>query len=165
MAYSYYTSPFNRATLVSVDGVGEEETICIAKAKNNTITQIESTKYPHSLGLLYSAITAYLGFKPNEGEYKVMGLASYGDPKKYINKFNKIAYFKNKIQVNMKYFSWNKSNKVMFNHHLIELLGNNRLPDEPITQRHKDIAAALQYKYEGILFDILSINFYKSSKK
>ena len=56
----------------------------------------------------------------------------------------------------MKYFSWNKSNKIMFNHHLIELLGNNRLPDEPITQRHKDIAAALQYKYEDILFDILS---------
>jgi carbamoyltransferase len=156
MAYSYYTSPFNDATLLSIDGVGEEETMCVSIAKNNNITQIESTKYPHSLGLLYSAITAYLGFKPNEGEYKVMGLASYGDPKKYINKFNKIAYFKNKIQVNMKYFSWNKSNKVMFNHHLIELLGNNRLPDEPITQRHKDIAAALQYKYESILFDILS---------
>ena len=156
MAYSYYTSPFNDATLLSIDGVGEEETMCVSIAKNNNIIQIESTKYPHSLGLLYSAITAYLGFKPNEGEYKVMGLASYGDPKKYINKFDKIAYFKNKIQVNMKYFSWNKSNKIMFNHHLIELLGNNRLPDEPITQRHKDIAAALQYKYEDILFDILS---------
>ena len=156
MAYSYYTSPFNRATLVSVDGVGEEETICVAKAKNNTITQIESTKYPHSLGLLYSAITAYLGFKPNEGEYKVMGLASYGDPKKYAGDFNKLACHKDGIQINMKYFSWNESNKVMFNHHLIELLGDNRLPNEPITQRHKDIAAALQHKYESMLFYILN---------
>lgn len=156
MAYSYYTSPFNHATLVSVDGVGEEETICVAKAKNNIITQIESTKYPHSLGLLYSAITAYLGFKPNEGEYKVMGLASYGDPKKYAGAFNKLAHHKEGIQINMKYFSWNESNKVMFNHHLIELLGDNRLSNEPITQHHKDIAATLQHKYESMLFYILN---------
>jgi carbamoyltransferase len=85
-----------------------------------------------------------------------MGLASYGNPKKYAGAFNKLTCHKDGIQINMKYFSWNTSNKVMFNHHLVELLGDNRLPDEPITQRHKDIAAALQHKYESMLFYILN---------
>ena len=114
-----------------------------------------SVTYPHSLGLFYSAITAYLGFNPNEGEYKVMGLASYGDPTKYKGKFRKLLCYKKGLQINMKYFTWNRSNKTMFNSKLIELLGDNRLPDEPIEQRHKDIAAALQWIYEQALFHYL----------
>jgi carbamoyltransferase len=156
LAYSYYTSPFNDATVISIDGVGEEETICIAKAEHGKLKKIKSIKYPHSLGLFYSAITSFLGFKSNEGEYKVMGLASYGNPSEYAGKFNKLICHRNGIKVNMKYFTWNKSNDIMFNHHLIELLGDNRLPDEPITQRHKDIAAALQQQYESMFFYLLN---------
>jgi carbamoyltransferase len=129
LAYAYYTSPFDEATVISIDGVGEEDTVCIAKAEHGKIKKIKTTQYPHSLGLFYSAITAFLGFKPNEGEYKVMGLAAYGDPSVYAGKFNKLICHRNGIRVNMKYFTWNKSNKVMFNHHLLELLGDNRLPD------------------------------------
>jgi len=156
LAYAYYTSPFDEATVISIDGVGEEDTVCIAKAEHGKIKKIKTTQYPHSLGLFYSAITAFLGFKPNEGEYKVMGLAAYGDPSVYAGKFNKLICHRNGIRVNMKYFTWNKSNKVMFNHHLLELLGDNRLPDEPITQRHKDIAAALQQQYESMFFYLLN---------
>jgi carbamoyltransferase len=155
LAYSYYTSPFNEATIISIDGVGEEDTICVANAEYGRINKIKTTKYPHSLGLFYSAITAFLGFKPNEGEYKVMGLASYGDPLVYSDAFNKLISHRDGIKTNMKYFTWNKSNDTMFNHHLIELLGDNRLPDEPITQRHKDIAAALQQQYENMFFYLL----------
>lgn len=156
LMYAYNSSPFADATLVSIDGVGEEETLRIVKVVDGEFIPELTVKYPHSLGLLYSAITAYLGFKPNEGEYKVMGLASYGDPVKYKGKFRKLLNYKRGLQVNMKYFTWDSSNKVMFNHHLIELLGDNRLPDEPIEQRHKDIAAALQWIYEKALFHFLN---------
>lgn len=156
LMYSYYSSPFREATLISVDGVGEEETLKIVEARDGEFKTKVSIKYPHSLGLLYSAITAYLGFKPNEGEYKVMGLASYGDATAYKGKFRKLLCYRNGLRVDMKYFTWDSSNKGMFNHHLVELLGDNRLPDEPITQRHKDIAAALQWIYEKALFHFLN---------
>ena len=89
-AYSYYTSPYNDAIIVSVDGVGEWETTTIYEGKRNTLTKLESIKFPHSLGMFYSTMTAFLGFKPNEGEYKMMGLAPYGDSSKYIDKFDSI---------------------------------------------------------------------------
>jgi len=156
LMYAYHTSPFTDATLVSIDGVGEEETIRVVEMVNGEAINKLTVKYPHSLGLLYSAITAYLGFKPNEGEYKVMGLASYGDPSKYKGKFRKLINYKRGLEVNMKYFEWNRSSRVMFNRNLLELLGDNRLPDEPIEQKHKDIAAALQWSYETALFHILN---------
>ena len=155
LMYAYHTSPFANATLVSIDGVGEEETLRVVKMINGKVIPQTTVKYPHSLGLLYSAITAYLGFKPNEGEYKVMGLASYGNPLVYNDHFEKLLNYQD-IRVDMKYFSWNKSNKVMFNEKLIELLGDNRLPEEEITQRHKDIAASLQFIYEKALFYLLN---------
>jgi carbamoyltransferase len=155
LMYAYYSSPFVDATLVSIDGVGEEETLKVVEVRNGEFKTKEVVKYPHSLGLLYSAITAFLGFKPNEGEYKVMGLASYGNPLVYNDQFEELLDYQH-IKVNMKYFSWNKSNKVMFNAKLIELLGDNRLPEEEITQRHKDIAASLQFIYEKALFYLLS---------
>jgi len=156
LMYSYYSSPFKEATLMSVDGVGEEETLRIVEVRNGAVVPKFSVKYPHSLGLLYSAITAYLGFKPNEGEYKVMGLASYGDPGIYKGQFRKLLNYRKGLHVNMDYFTWNRSNKVMFNHKLIKLLGDNRLPEEPITERHKNIAASLQWIYEQALFHYLN---------
>jgi carbamoyltransferase len=155
LMYAYQSSPFTDATLVSIDGVGEEETLKVIKVEDGKFTTKETTKYPHSLGLLYSAITAYLGFKPNEGEYKVMGLASYGNPLIYNNQFEELFDYQH-IKVNMKYFCWNKSSKVMFNGKLLELLGDNRLPEEELTQRHKDIAASLQFIYEKALFYLLN---------
>ena len=100
--------------------------------------------------MLYSTITAYLGFKPNEGEYKVMGLAPYGDPSKYYEKLNKIFYHtSNKYYVDQKYFTWEYSERVMFNSKLCKLLEiSPRLPEEEVTQEHKDLAASLQKIYE-----------------
>lgn len=155
LMYAYYSSPFADATLVSIDGVGEEETLRVVKMIDGEPILQTAVKYPHSLGLLYSAITSYLGFKPNEGEYKVMGLASYGNPLVYNDHFEKLLNYQD-IKVDMKYFSWDKSNKVMFNERLVELLGDNRLPEEEILQRHKDIAASLQFIYEKALFYLLN---------
>ena len=150
-AFSYYTSNFHKAAILTVDGVGEWETVTISKAEGNEITQRLSIDFPNSLGMLYSTITAYLGFKPNEGEYKVMGLAPYGNPEKYKYKllevFDKTS--SNKFWINQKYFTWEYSDHIMFNRNLGKLLGiPPRLAEETVTQEHKDLAAALQAVYE-----------------
>ena len=155
--YGHYTSPFEESTCLSVDGVGEIDTVSVGVAEYNGIKYSSVAKYPHSVGLFYSAMTSYLGFKPNEGEYKVMGLAPYGDPKKYVSEVRKLITFKNgNLECNLDVFCWNKSNKSMFNEKLGQLLTvPQRLPEETLLQGHKDLAAAVQMRYEEVLFDII----------
>lgn len=159
LAYSYYTSPFDRTAILSVDGVGEWETTVLAFAENNKITKVQNIKFPHSLGMIYSAFTAFLGFKPNEGEYKVMGLAPYGNPDVYANKFKKIITETEDggFEINMKYFTYDYSNNAMFNEKLGLLLGiPNRLPEDKLEQSHKDLAATIQSQYEYYFFRLLN---------
>ncbi len=149
-AFSYYTSPFKHAAILTVDGVGEWETITISEGRNGKIIKKLSIDFPNSLGMLYSTITAFLGFKPNEGEYKVMGLAPFGNPDVYFKKLDSIFVKKgNKFEIKQNYFTWEYSDRVMFNLDLCKLLGlAPKFPEEPITQDHKDLAAALQKVYE-----------------
>tara|TARA_B100000900_G_scaffold158412_1_gene134631 strand:+ start:3524 stop:5236 length:1713 start_codon:yes stop_codon:yes gene_type:complete len=157
--YSYLTSPFEEANILSIDGVGEWETTVLAKGNKNKIQNIRSINFPHSLGMLYSTMTAFLGFKPNEGEYKVMGLAPYGNSSIYLDKF-KSLYNLNEdggFELNMKYFTYDYSDKIMFNENLGELFGiTNRLPEEPLEEHHKDLAATLQTVYELLFFRLLN---------
>lgn len=159
IGYSYLTSPFNEAAILSVDGVGEWDTTVLAKGgRLNNWEILETTKFPHSLGMFYSTFTAFLGFKPNEGEYKVMGLAPYGNPKTFSNKFRDIIYPSEKglYKLNMKMFEYDKSDEIMFSSELskhLELLP--RLPNEEITQKHKDLAASVQFIYEMYFFRLL----------
>lgn len=155
--YSFYSSNFQNAVCLSIDGVGEIDTLSMGFADNDGIDYISMAEYPHSLGLFYSALTAFLGFKPNEGEYKVMGLAPYGDPEKYIKKVRKLINYKNGgLTCNMDVFCWDRSTTQMFNYKLLELLGlEPRIVDTEITQEHKDLAAAVQRRYEEVLFDII----------
>jgi len=161
LAYSYYTSPFIESALLSVDGVGEWETTSLAFGQlkaSDDIKKIGSVKFPHSLGMLYSTFTAFLGFKPNEGEYKVMGLAPYGDASKYINKFKQLYTITNDggFEFNMDYFTYEWSTNTMFNEKLSELFElPNRLPEDTLEQAHKDIAASLQQIYEFLFFRLL----------
>jgi len=149
-AFSYYTSTFRDAAILSVDGVGEWETVTISFGKNRTINKLYSVDFPNSLGMLYSTITSFLGFKPNEGEYKVMGLAPYGNPIKYYEKLNVIFnHSKEDLYLYQRYFAWEYSERIMFTKRLCQLLElQPRLPEEPIKQEHKDLAAALQKIYE-----------------
>ena len=149
-AFSFLTSPYHSAAILTVDGVGEWETVGIYKGKGNEITKVMSIDFPNSLGMLYSTVTSYLGFKPNEGEYKVMGLAPYGDASKYFDKLSKIfCHTDNKFWIDQKYFTWEYSEKIMFNKKFCRLLGiPPRLPEDKLTQDHKDLAAALQKIYE-----------------
>ena len=149
-AFSYYTSKFNHAAILTVDGVGEWETITISHAIKDKIYKKLSIDFPHSLGMLYSTVTSFLGFKPNEGEYKVMGLAPFGNPNKYFKKLDSIFNrTSNKFTIDQQYFTWEYSDKIMYTFKFAELLRLlPRLPEEPITQDHKDLAAALQKIYE-----------------
>jgi carbamoyltransferase len=158
IGYSYLTSPYREAAILSIDGVGEWDTTVLAYGNGNSWETLEATKFPHSLGMLYSTFTAFLGFKPNEGEYKVMGLAPYGNPKTFSHKFREIIYPSKKggYTLNMKMFQYDKSDEVMFTSELSKHLGIlPRLPEEEITQQHKDLAAAVQFIYEMYFFRLL----------
>lgn len=158
IGYSYLTSPYKEAAILSIDGVGEWDTTVLAHGKGNVWETLEVTKFPHSLGMLYSTFTAFLGFKPNEGEYKVMGLAPYGNPKTFSHKFREIIYPSKKggYTLNMKMFQYDRSDEVMFTSDLSNHLGIlPRLPEEEITQQHKDLAAVVQFIYEMYFFRLL----------
>jgi carbamoyltransferase len=160
LALSYYTSPFDKAIGLSIDGVGERHSVYATMCDDKGFHKIQTLQFPHSLGLIYSAFTAYLGFKPNEGEYKVMGLAPYGDKQRYHTIFDKIATIGGEIdlvKMDMKYFTWETSDNDMFNDKLIDLIGfPPRFKDEPIEQHHKDLAASLQRWYESALYFIIN---------
>lgn len=164
---SYFTSYFTESNIVTIDGVGEKETVTISKASESGITKLHSVNYPHSLGLFYSAYTSFLGFKPNEGEYKVMGLAAYGDPLIYYDLIKKtIDYKENNVVVNMKYFSWNYSDTTMFNENLPSLLNvDPRFPNDPLESHHKHIAASVQRIYEEILMQIIKFSYGLNTSK
>ena len=155
--YSFYSSNFDNGICLSIDGVGEYETMAMALADKKGISKISMAEYPHSVGLFYSAMTSFLGFRPNEGEYKVMGLAPYGNPAVYIDKVRELIKYKNsKLTCNMDVFTWNTSNKLMFNEKLIELLGiEPRVPEGGLEPHYKDLAASVQKRYEEILFEVL----------
>jgi carbamoyltransferase len=157
--YSYFTSPYNNCLILSIDGVGEKTTTAFGEFFDDQKIKInEISSYPHSLGLFYSAMTSFLGFRPNEGEYKVMGLSSYGTPDQFREKISKLIFIKDKKLIcNMNIFCWNRSLKNMFTKKLSNFLEiQERTPDDTITIYHKNLAAAVQEKYEEIFFFFLN---------
>ncbi|MBD3203494.1 hypothetical protein GF327_04320 [Candidatus Woesearchaeota archaeon] len=161
-ASCFFVSPFEKAAIVTIDGVGEWTTTSYGKGINNQINLLQEIKFPSSLGLLYSAITAFLGFKVNNSEYKIMGLSSYGNKNKksnpYYNYLKKAIKIKKdgSFKLDLKYFKFHYSDK-MFSKKLCDLLKTKpRNPNRPLSRHHKDIAAALQMIYEDVFFKILN---------
>lgn len=155
-ASAFYPSPFDEAAFLTIDGAGEWESTTLGKANKNGIHTIKSIEFPHSLGLLYSAFTYFTGFKVNSGEYKMMGLAPYGKPE-YVNiiKNELINIFEDgSYQLNMDYFGYLNSNK-MISHKFQELFhGPERHPDDRITKREVDIAASVQIIIEEVILKL-----------
>ena len=156
-ASAFFASPFKEAAIVTIDGVGEWSTISIHHGKDNKIETLKETYFPNSLGLLYSTITAYLGFKVLNDEYKVMGLAAYGKPSYYEKFKEKLIDIKDdgSFSLNMDYFSYTHKEQ-MFSNKLEEEFGQRRNPGEAIEERHKDIAASLQKLTEEIVLLIVN---------
>lgn len=145
-ASAFFPSPFRKAAILTVDGVGEWATTTIARGEENEIHPVKEITFPHSLGLLYSAFTAYCGFRVNSGEYKLMGLAPYGEPR-YVNSIldNLIDLKKDgSFRLNLKYFHFLRGLR-MTNPRFDRLFeGPMRIPETPLRQRHMDLARSIQ---------------------
>ena len=152
-ASAFYPSPFGEAAFLTMDGVGEWDTASFGIGKNNNIEILYTLRFPHSLGLLYSTFTYYTGFKVNSGEYKLMGLAPYGEPKYVDLILNKLIDLKEdgSFKLNMKYFGYCYGLK-MTNWRFEKLFGGPaRKPETRITQKDMDVAASIQKVTEEIM--------------
>ena len=145
-ASAFFPSPFTAAAILTVDGVGEWTTTSLSLGNDARIEMLREIRFPHSLGLLYSAFTYYLGFRVNSGEYKVMGLAPYGTPAYRDAILEKLIDLKDdgSFRLDMSYFDYATGLR-MTNDAFAELFGGPpRNPQEPLTQRHMDLAASIQ---------------------
>ena len=156
-ASAFYPSPFQDSAILTLDGVGEWATTAVAKGNRNNLEMLKEIHFPHSVGLLYSAFTYYTGFKVNSGEYKVMGLAPYGEPKYKKIILEKLIDLKQDgtFRLNMEYFEYATGLR-MINEKFIKLFGSPpRDPEKDlITQFHMDIAASIQTVTEEIVLRI-----------
>ena len=155
-ASAFFPSPFEQAAVLTMDGVGEWTTTSLAIGKGNQLSVQKEIHFPHSLGLLYSAITYYTGFKVNSGEYKVMGLAPYGEPryaeliKKHLIDIKEDGSF----HLDMRYFNY-CTGLTMTNQHFNELFGGPpRKAESPLTQKEMDLAASVQAVTEEVVIKL-----------
>ena len=179
-ASAFYPSPFEEAAVLTLDGVGEWSTAAMGQARGKEINLLDEIRFPHSLGLLYSAFTAFLGFQVNEGEYKVMGMAPYGKPK-YMDKITdhliRVAD-DGSFWMNMDYFSYHYSDEKTFSSKFVDLFGKPRDPkmhfftsqtrfpsyfgDKPpdfdeqcrLNEHYADVAASIQKVTEEIILKL-----------
>jgi carbamoyltransferase len=168
LASSFFVSPFEQAALLSVDGLGDFASAMWGVGRGNHIEVHAEVTFPHSLGFYYTAVTQYLGFQSYGDEYKVMGLASYGQPE-FLDLFRKIVRpdAKRGFLLGLEYFRHHKDGidmtwaegppriSPLWSERLAGELGPARQPDEDITERHENIAASLQARLEEVLFDML----------
>ncbi len=175
-ASSIYSTNLNESNYITIDGFGDFLSTSVGVFKEDKIIKTNEVEFPHSLGLFYTSITQFLGFKNYGDEYKVMGLASYGKPT-FLEKMSSVVTFdKEKLfKLNLDFFRHHKEGIEMswiegtpninnvFSDKFIETFGKERLENEKITNKHKDIAASAQKLYEIILFKILN-NLYDKNQ-
>ncbi|HYX14986.1 MAG TPA: carbamoyltransferase C-terminal domain-containing protein [Nostoc sp.] len=168
LASAFFISPFQKAAILSVDGMGDFVSTLAAAGEGNHLDYFSRTHYPHSIGYLYNAITLYLGFPAYGDEYKVMGLAPYGEPE-YLEAFRRIIYPKgDSFELNLDYFThheqgiamkWENGAPIVEPFHspeLEKLLGSARHSKSDVTQKHQNIAASVQAVTEEIIFHLLN---------
>lgn len=155
-ASSFFSSPYERAAILTLDGVGEWATTSLALGDKNNINIIKEINFPHSLGLLYSAFTYYVGFRVNSGEYKLMGLAPYGMPiYADLIKSNLIDIKEDgSFRLNLEFFDFCTGLEMISRKFCDLFNGKSREPTEPITQKHMDLAASIQVVTEEILLKL-----------
>jgi carbamoyltransferase len=173
LASAFFVSPFDRAALLSADGLGDFASTMWGSGSGNRMEIVDAIAFPHSLGLYYTAVTQYLGFLKFGDEYKVMGLAAYGEPER-LEAFRDIVRFdangnSNGFLLGLDYFvhhrtgpemSWAEADKTptlgkLFSGEMSRRLGAARLPEEPLEQRHRNLAASLQARLEEVYLGML----------
>lgn len=166
-ASAFYASPYDTAAVLTIDGVGEWNTTTIGHGQSNDLEMKKTIDFPHSIGLLYSAFTQYLGFKVNNGEYKVMGLASYGNPeyRDIIGKELIDTKSDGSFRLNMEYFSF-LGTAEMTNRKFEKLLGYpSRAPDTDLEDFHFDIAASIQSVTEDLVLNLASMAYSETKEE
>src|SRR2546423_6244525 len=170
LASAYLVSGFTEAACISIDGFGDFASTAFGFGEGNEVKIDNRVYFPHSLGIFYSALTQYLGFPHYGDEYKVMGLAPYGEPN-YLEPLREVVRIRpdGSFRLNLKYFRHHVGNVsytwkdcapevgTLYKRALIDLLGPARQPDEPIEQKHKDIARSVQATYEKAFFALLQL--------
>jgi len=173
LASAFFVSPFERAALLSADGLGDFASTMWGSGSGNRMEIVDAIAFPHSLGLYYTAVTQYLGFQKFGDEYKVMGLAAYGEPEK-LEAFRDIVQFNangngNGFRLGLEYFvhhrtgpemSWAEADKTptlgkLFSEQMSQKLGAARLAEEPLEERHRNLAASLQARLEEVYLGML----------
>ncbi|MFQ5954430.1 MAG: carbamoyltransferase [Kiloniellales bacterium] len=152
-ASAFFPSPFEEAVILTMDGVGEWATTSVGTGRGNRLEMLREIHFPHSLGLLYAAFTYYTGFKVNSGEYKVMGLAPYGEPRYAGRILEHLVDLKadGTFRLDQSYFDY-CTGLTMTNQRFSDLFdGPPRRPEEPLTQRHMDLAASIQAVTEEVV--------------
>lgn len=155
-ASAFFSSPYEEAIILTLDGVGEWATTTVSLGKNNKINILKEIHFPHSLGLLYSAFTYFLGFKVNSGEYKVMGLAPYGEPKFKNIILDRLIDLKEdgSFRLSMDYFNY-ATGLTMTNNKFAKLFNmERRKPEDQLSQIHMDMAASIQAATEEVVLKI-----------
>jgi len=169
LASAFYASPFDEAAIISIDGFGDFSSAMFAIGRGKKIEVFDSVTYPHSLGIFYTAFTQFLGFPWYGDEYKVMGLAPYGEPK-YAERMEKIVRLRDngKFELDESYFihstagvsmTWNNGSPFIdriYSDKLIKEFGKPRDKDEPLEQYHKDLAASVQQHCENVIFHMMN---------
>jgi len=155
-ASAFFASPFQQAAVLCLDGVGEWATTSVWQGKNNQLVPLWEIHFPHSLGLLYSAFTYYTGFRVNSGEYKLMGLAPYGNPRYVDRIYENLIHVKSdgSFRLNMAYFNYAAGLTMTSSkfHHLFG--GPPRQPESALTQKEMDLAKSIQIVTEQVIFKI-----------
>ncbi|HYG61517.1 MAG TPA: carbamoyltransferase [Thermoanaerobaculia bacterium] len=153
-ASAFFFSGYEEAAILTVDGVGEWATTTYGRGAGDSLDIFEEVRFPHSLGLLYSALTSYLGFRVNGGEYKVMGLAPYGEPR-HVDRLRRLVQPgpRGQYTLDLQYFDFIRGER-MYSPALCDLLGAPpRVPESPMEQFHQDVARSLQVLLEEILLE------------
>jgi len=153
-ASAYFPSPFDDAAIVTADGVGEWDSTTIGVGQGLDLELTHEIRFPHSLGLLYSAFTAYLGFEVNDGEYKVMGMAAYGAPK-YVDRVRKLIRFADdgSFRLDMRYLGYHRS-LLAITEQFVDLFGPPRPAEAGLEQTYADIAASIQAVTEEAMLGV-----------
>jgi carbamoyltransferase len=158
-AATFFFSPFERAAIMSIDGFGEKDCVLFAEGKGNQLRTLWTQEFPHSLGSFYSAMTEFIGFKPDNDEWKLMGASSYGDRDRYYDKLRKTIHLKDSggFELDLSYFNHYQFHRPLLYSpkmaDLLDLQPNER--DKPLTQEYYDLSAAAQRITEEVYFHLL----------
>ena len=170
LASAFFASPFNESAILSIDAFGDFSSTVLAYGKGNKITKLEEVNFPHSIGQFYTACTQYLGFHYYGDEYKVMGLAPYGNPI-YLDKISEILIIDNDglFRLNLDFFTHHITGvqtqimenndptpSLFYSSEFEKLLGPSRKPNEELTQYHKDLASSIQKHCENVIFHLIN---------